>query len=43
MSNDNVRHVYVRYFRGKVVLCVGGMKQDSVLWGYVLSLTCVKF
>lgn len=31
MSNDNVHPVYVRYFRGKVVLCVGGMKQDSVL------------
>ena len=31
MSNDNVRLIYVCYFRGKVVLCMGGMKQDRVL------------
>lgn len=31
MSNDNVRPVYVRYFKGQSRPVWGGMKQDSVL------------
>ena len=27
-------------FRGKVVLYVGGMKQDSMLWGCAISNVC---